>query len=109
MARAKKNGHNPNAMDCLIAAIALANGMVVASLKPQGFREAGCGVGGVLGLQELCALLDVVPHAKKLDILHRIRGPSLRIRKDVVEVKILLGATQSAHTHISLPNCQFHM
>jgi len=53
--------------------------------------------------------LDVVPHAKKLDILHRIRGASLRIRKDVIEVKILLGATEGASAVISFPNCQFYM
>lgn len=41
MARAKKNGHNPNAMDCLIAATALANGMVVATLNRKDFEKLG--------------------------------------------------------------------
>jgi toxin FitB len=41
MARAKKRGHNPNAMDCLIAAIALANGMVVATLNHTDFEKLG--------------------------------------------------------------------
>jgi predicted nucleic acid-binding protein len=41
MARAKKNGHNPNAMDALIAATALANGMVVATLNRKDFEKLG--------------------------------------------------------------------
>jgi toxin FitB len=41
MARAKKNGHNPNAMDCLIAATALANGMAVATLNRKNFEKLG--------------------------------------------------------------------
>jgi predicted nucleic acid-binding protein len=41
MARAKKNGHNPNAMDCLIAATAVANGMVVATLNHKDFEKLG--------------------------------------------------------------------
>ena len=41
MARAKKNGHNPNAMDVLIAATAAANGMVVATLNRKDFEKLG--------------------------------------------------------------------
>jgi len=41
MARAKKNGHNSNAMDVLIAAIAAANGMVVATLNRKDFEQLG--------------------------------------------------------------------
>jgi predicted nucleic acid-binding protein len=41
MARAKKNGHNPNAMDALIAATAAANGMVVATLNRKDFEKLG--------------------------------------------------------------------
>ena len=41
MARAKKNGHNPNAMDGLIAATAAANGMVVATLNRKDFERLG--------------------------------------------------------------------
>jgi predicted nucleic acid-binding protein len=41
MARAKKNGHNPNAMDVLIAATAEANGMVVATLNRKDFERLG--------------------------------------------------------------------
>jgi toxin FitB len=41
MARATKNGHNPNAMDCLIAATALANGMIVATLNRKDFEKLG--------------------------------------------------------------------
>lgn len=41
MARAKKNGHNPNAMDALIAATAAANGMVVATLNRKDFEMLG--------------------------------------------------------------------
>jgi toxin FitB len=41
MARAKKNGHNPNAMDCLIAATAAANGMAVATLNRKDFEKLG--------------------------------------------------------------------
>jgi toxin FitB len=41
MARARKNGHNPNAMDCQIAAVALANGMVVATLNRKDFEKLG--------------------------------------------------------------------
>ena len=41
MARAKKNGHNPNAMDCLIAATAAANGMTIATLNRKDFERLG--------------------------------------------------------------------
>jgi predicted nucleic acid-binding protein len=41
MARAKKNGHNPNAMDVLIAATAAANGMVFATLNRKDFEQLG--------------------------------------------------------------------
>ena len=41
MARAKKNGHNPNAMDALIAATAVANGMAVATLNRKDFAKLG--------------------------------------------------------------------
>jgi toxin FitB len=41
MARAKKNGHNPNSMDVLIAAIAEVNGMVVATLNRKDFERLG--------------------------------------------------------------------
>jgi predicted nucleic acid-binding protein len=41
MARAKKNGYNPNAMDCLIAATAAANGMAVATLNRKDFEKLG--------------------------------------------------------------------
>jgi predicted nucleic acid-binding protein len=41
MARAKKNGHNPNAMDALIAATAAANGMAVATLNRKDFEKLG--------------------------------------------------------------------
>ena len=41
MARAKKNGHNPNAMDCLVAATAVANGMAVATLNRKHFEKLG--------------------------------------------------------------------
>jgi toxin FitB len=41
MARAKKNGHNPNAMDVLIAATAAANGMVVVTLNRKDFERLG--------------------------------------------------------------------
>jgi toxin FitB len=41
MARAKKNGHNPNAMDGLIAATAAANGMVIATLNRKDFEKLG--------------------------------------------------------------------
>ena len=41
MARAKKNGHNPNAMDALIAATAEANGMVLATLNRKDFERLG--------------------------------------------------------------------
>jgi predicted nucleic acid-binding protein len=39
MARAKKKGHNPDAMDCLIAATAAANGMTVATLNRKDSRS----------------------------------------------------------------------
>lgn len=41
MARAKKNGHNPSAMDVLIAATAAANGMVLATLNRKDFERLG--------------------------------------------------------------------
>jgi predicted nucleic acid-binding protein len=41
MARAKKNGHNPNAMDAMIAATAVANGMAVATLNRKDFEKLG--------------------------------------------------------------------
>jgi toxin FitB len=41
MARAKKNGYNPNAMDGLIAATAAANGMAVATLNRKDFEKLG--------------------------------------------------------------------
>jgi predicted nucleic acid-binding protein len=41
MARAKKNGYNPNAMDCLLAATAAANGMTVATLNRKDFEKLG--------------------------------------------------------------------
>ena len=41
MARAKKNGHNPHSMDVMIAAIAEANGMVVATLNRKDFERLG--------------------------------------------------------------------
>jgi len=41
MARAKKNGHNPNSMDVLIAATAETNGMVVATLNRKDFEKLG--------------------------------------------------------------------
>jgi predicted nucleic acid-binding protein len=41
MARAKKNGHNPNALDCLIAATAVANGMAIATLNRKDFEKLG--------------------------------------------------------------------
>ncbi|HTC75759.1 MAG TPA: PIN domain-containing protein [Edaphobacter sp.] len=41
MARAKKNSHNPNAIDCLIAATAAANGMAVATLNRKDFEKLG--------------------------------------------------------------------
>lgn len=41
MAKAKKNGHNPNAMDVLIAATAEVNGMVVATLNRKDFERLG--------------------------------------------------------------------
>ena len=41
MARAKKNGFSPNAMDTLIAAIAEDNGMVVATLNRKDFERLG--------------------------------------------------------------------
>jgi predicted nucleic acid-binding protein len=41
MARAKKNGYNPNAMDGLIAATAAANGMAVATLNRKDFEKFG--------------------------------------------------------------------
>jgi predicted nucleic acid-binding protein len=41
MARAKKNGHNPNSTDCMIAATAVANGMVVATLNRKDFEKLG--------------------------------------------------------------------
>ena len=41
MARAKKNGHNPNAMDAMIAATAIASGMAVATLNRKDFEKLG--------------------------------------------------------------------
>ena len=41
MSRAKKSGHNPNAMDGLIAATAAANGMVVVTLNRKDFERLG--------------------------------------------------------------------
>lgn len=41
MARATRNGFNPNAMDALVAAIAVANGMVVATLNRRHFEQLG--------------------------------------------------------------------
>lgn len=41
LARAEKNGHNPKTMDVLIAAIAAANGMVIATLNAKDFRPLG--------------------------------------------------------------------
>ena len=41
MARAKKEGHNPNAMDVLIAATAVANGMAVATFNRKDFEQLG--------------------------------------------------------------------
>lgn len=41
VARAKKNGFTPNAMDALIAAIAVANGMTVATLNRKDFEPLG--------------------------------------------------------------------
>ncbi len=44
MARAKKNGHNPNVMDVLIAAIAAENGMAIATLNRKDFERLGVSV-----------------------------------------------------------------
>ena len=41
MARAKKNGHNPAAMDVLVAATAVANGMTIATLNRRDFEKLG--------------------------------------------------------------------
>jgi predicted nucleic acid-binding protein len=41
MARAKKNGFSPSAMDTLIASIAVDNGMVVATLNKRDFDRLG--------------------------------------------------------------------
>ncbi len=41
VARAKKNGFTPNAMDALIAATAVANGMTVATLNRKDFEPLG--------------------------------------------------------------------
>lgn len=41
MARARKSGHNLNAMDGLIAATAVANGMAVATLNRKDFERLG--------------------------------------------------------------------
>jgi predicted nucleic acid-binding protein len=41
MARAKKNGFTPNAMDALIAATAVANGLTVATLNRKDFEPLG--------------------------------------------------------------------
>ncbi|HEX9201142.1 MAG TPA: PIN domain-containing protein [Acidobacteriaceae bacterium] len=41
MARAEKKGFSPSAMDAFIAAIALYNGMVVATLNRKGFEQLG--------------------------------------------------------------------
>jgi predicted nucleic acid-binding protein len=41
MARAKKSGHNLNSMDVMIAAIAAANGMAVATLNRKDFERLG--------------------------------------------------------------------
>jgi predicted nucleic acid-binding protein len=41
MARAKKNGFSPSAMDTLIAAIAVDNGMIVATLNRNDFERLG--------------------------------------------------------------------
>jgi predicted nucleic acid-binding protein len=41
MARAKKNGFSPDVMDGLIAAAAVANGMVVATLNRKHFEQLG--------------------------------------------------------------------
>ena len=41
MARAKKNGFSPDVMDGLIAATAVANGMVVATLNRKHFEQLG--------------------------------------------------------------------
>jgi predicted nucleic acid-binding protein len=41
VARAKKNGFNVNAMDALIAATAMANGMMVATLNRKDFEPLG--------------------------------------------------------------------
>jgi predicted nucleic acid-binding protein len=41
MARAKKNGHNPNPMDVMVAATAAANGMAVATLNRKDFEKLG--------------------------------------------------------------------
>jgi predicted nucleic acid-binding protein len=41
MARAKKKGFSPGAMDTLVAAIALENGMVVATLNRKDFEQLG--------------------------------------------------------------------
>ncbi len=41
MARAEKRGFSPSAMDTLIAAIAVENGMVVASLNREDFERLG--------------------------------------------------------------------
>ena len=41
IARAKKNGHNANAMDCLTAATAVANGVAVATLNCKDFEKPG--------------------------------------------------------------------
>jgi predicted nucleic acid-binding protein len=41
MARAKKRGFNPNAMDALIAAVAITNGMTIATLNRKDFEQLG--------------------------------------------------------------------
>jgi predicted nucleic acid-binding protein len=41
MARAEKKGFSPSAMDTLIAAIAVDNGMVVATLNKKDFERLG--------------------------------------------------------------------
>ena len=53
-------------------------------------------------------LLQVVFGTKDLNVLRVLRRATLRIRDDVIEMKILFAATLNAATFVSLPDFQFN-
>src|SRR5437899_8436693 len=53
-------------------------------------------------------LRQIVPRAQYLNVFRILRRPALRIRDDVVEMKILFAATLNTAAFISLPSFQLN-